>query len=80
MTCEAYGNVVICRPGAMERIVDKTDGERWCFKCREVREFRYTVDREIQPSYYGPNPAIRCGVCQVTDADLGFGRVREWDG
>lgn len=69
----------ICRPGRFERVVDKVDGEpRWCFACRKVREFRYTVDREVAPSYYNPNPAVRCAVCATSDGDCFPGYSRTW--
>lgn len=71
--------VYICRPGPMEEIHRESDGERWCFKCRKRREFIYTVTAEIEPSYYDPNPAIRCGTCNTYNGDLGFGRIREWE-
>lgn len=64
----------------MERIKDEPDGERWCFRCRTVREFRFTVDSPIVVSYFGHNPAIRCGTCGLDDADLFPGREREWEG
>lgn len=72
---------VICRPGRMERIVDEPHGKpRWCFVCRKVRPFRFTVDREIEPSYYEPNPAVRCAACSTPDGDCFPGRSREWEG
>jgi hypothetical protein len=37
------------------------------------------VTAPVGPSYYGPNPSIRCASCGTTDADLFPGRVREWD-
>lgn len=73
--------VHICRGPAMERVVDKPDGEpRWCFKCRSRQPFRYTVDAPTEPSYYGPNPSIRCGHCGTDDGDCFPGTAREWDG
>lgn len=80
MICTGLGNgATICHE-PMERIIDRPDGERWCFKCRKQREFRLTVDRPVEPSYYGSNPAIRCGTCQTADSDCFPGREREWDG
>lgn len=70
----------ICGPGPMERVIDEPDGDpRWCFTCRTVRPFRFTVDREIELSYYGPTPAIRCAVCQTSDGDCFPGNYRTWE-
>lgn len=78
------GKVVgnICSPGPMVRTTDELHGDpRWCFKCRKVREFRFTVDKELEPSYYGPNCAIRCGTCGTNDGDCfpGWSRSHEED-
>lgn len=81
MSCERYGNAVICRPNGWERIVERPDGEpRWCFRCRTQRAFIFVVEREIAPSYYGPNPGIKCSHCGLDDGDLFPGRFREWEG
>lgn len=64
----------------MEEIVRESQGERWCFRCRKQREFVYTVSAPTEPSYYGPNPAVRCTVCDLIDGDLFPGRSREWEG
>lgn len=76
----AAEGVVICRPGPMERVVEEQDGEpRWCFRCRKVRTFLFVVDREIEPSYYDPNPSVICATCGLSDGDLFPGRIREWE-
>ena len=51
---------------------------RWCFKCRKRREFVFVVMAEIEPSYYEPNPFVRCVVCKTDDGDCFPGRYREW--
>lgn len=84
MTCQTYnigGSVVHVNHGpTMEEIVNRVDGEtRWCFVCRKHREFRYIVTAPAEPSYYGPNPDVRCGHCKSSDGDLFPGRFREWE-
>lgn len=70
----------ICRPGAMREVVRRPDGEaRWCFRCRARREFFFVVRSEVEISYYGPHPSIRCSEGHL-DGDLFPGRVREWEG
>lgn len=76
------GEVVgtICGPGEMRRFRDEPNGDpRWCFTCRKVREFRFTVDDEIEPNYYGPIAAVRCGTCDTVDGDCFPGWSRRWD-
>jgi hypothetical protein len=58
---------------------ERDGGERWCFVERKRRAFDLVVTAPVGPSYYGPNPSIRCASCGTTDADLFPGRVREWD-
>jgi hypothetical protein len=64
----------------MEEVSRESQGERWCFKCRSRRKFFYVVTAPTDPmSYYGPNPSVRCGTCDLPDGDLFPGREREWD-
>ena len=69
----------INRPGAMEEIHRKDLGERWCFKCRKRRNFVYTVMAEIEPSYYDPNPYVKCAHCGTSDGDCFPGVERIWE-
>ena len=68
----------ICYGPATHEIHRESLGERWCFKCRKRREFVFSVSATIEPSYYGPNPSVRCTVCDLFDGDLFPGRAREW--
>lgn len=79
MPCVSNGTVVICYSGKQERIRHDPDGERWCFRCRKVREFFFDVWADTEPSYYAPNPSVRCGTCDLTDGDCFPGRSREWE-
>lgn len=74
-----YDNVTICYE-PMREIHRESRGERWCFKCRKRREFFYIVTAPVEPSYYGPNPSIRCSVCNLDDGDCFPGSSREWEG
>jgi hypothetical protein len=79
VSCVQIGDgAVICLAGPQREIHREELGERWCFRCRKRREFIYTVVADTEPSYYEPNPFIRCAACNTTDGDLGFGRMREW--
>lgn len=73
------GTVTICGPGATEEVVRRDDGERWCFQCRARVPFQFVVTRDVEPSYYEPNPSIRCAPKGHYDGDVGFGAVREWE-
>lgn len=71
-------SVYICGE-AMEEIHRERVGVRWCFQCRARVEFLYIVTAPIEPSYYGPNPTIRCEPKSHIDGDCGFGGSREWE-
>ena len=73
--------VTICGPSGWEIIHDEADGERWCFKCRKRREFRYIVGRDpdYMNDYYGPSAHVECSVCKTTDGDCFPGWSREWE-
>lgn len=54
---------------------------RWCFQCRARVAFEYVVYAPTDRfSYYGPRPAIECQPRRHTNGDVGFGRIREWEG
>lgn len=78
MGCRAFEGGVICGE-QMERVKDEKHGEdRWCFRCRKVREFRFIVMAPVGYSYYEPNPSIRCGNCDLQDGDMFPGWSRTW--
>lgn len=72
-----YGSAIVCYE-PMEERKRESDGERWCFYCHKRREFLFIVTAPIGISYYGPNPSIRCSVCDTSDGDLFPGRERTW--
>lgn len=82
MTCQTYdmgGTLVHVNHGpAMEEVKRDNLGERWCFHCRERREFFFIVTAPIEPSYYGPNVDVKCGTCNTSDGDMFPGGYREW--
>lgn len=56
------------------------------FSEEDVRTFTQEIEDGHRPKddiwalvSGGPFPSIECATCQETDADLGFGRVREWE-
>ena len=71
--------ITICFSAEHRVIKHESQGVKWCFKCRKRREFWFTVTAPIEPDWYGPNADIRCGTCNTSDGDLGFGREREWE-
>ena len=83
MSCQTLdigGTVVHISYGPeTEEIVRRSEGEKWCFCCRKRREFFYVVTAPIEPSYYGPDPDVKCGTCNSSDSDLFPGRIREWE-
>ena len=83
MTCRTYDigcNIVTVNHGpAMREVKRESEGEKWCFHCRKRREFWYTVVAPIEPDWYGPVAAIRCGHCNTQDGDLLPGYEREWE-
>ena len=83
MSCQTLivgGDVVhINYSPEMRQIKRESQGVKWCFHCRKRREFWFTVMAPVVPDYYGPNCDIRCGTCNTSDGDLGFGREREWE-
>lgn len=79
MPCESYeGGLTICYSGPRKRIAHESQGEKWCFRCRKRREFFYEVWADVEPSYYDPNPSIKCGTCGLSDGDLFPGYERSW--
>ncbi|PYY32381.1 hypothetical protein [Curtobacterium sp. MCBD17_030] len=81
MITYADDKVVICGPGPTRVIRDEKDGQdRWCFKCRKRREFRFIVTTAVdwEHDYYGPSGSIHCAVCHLTDGDCFPGRYRMW--
>jgi hypothetical protein len=71
--------VTICRGSAHREVKRKSEGVKWCFVCRERREFFFIMTAPIEPDWYGPHFYVKCETCGVDDADLFPGREREWD-
>ena len=89
MSCQTFDYngtaVTITRGPQMEVTRDEKDGdERWCFKCRERREFRFIVrapsveDMMATGGFYGPTASIECAKCGTDDGDCFPGRYRIW--
>lgn len=58
---------------------ERVDPDRWCFKCRKMREFHHVAHEPADTySHYGPSRKIECSVCHLIDGDLFPGRSREW--
>jgi len=53
-------------------------GEKFCFRCRQRRDFAHVRTASVEPSYYGPIDTIVCETCGTEDSDLFPGRWREW--
>ena len=77
--CHVSPGITICYgPRQVEVKNEKHGDDRWCFRCRKVREFRFIVTDSVEPSYYEPNVTIECGTCGLSDGDLFPGRYRMW--
>ena len=69
MTCEHYGNLVVCRGPAMVEYRRKPWQTHWCFRCRKRLPHDavlYAQDLEVEPepSYMGePYWAVECHGC-----------------
>lgn len=69
-----------------EEVLRRSDGERWCFRCRKRREFFYVQSNPIvthpddTATYYGPTFKIECSHCHTEDGDCFPGTWREWEG
>lgn len=79
MSCTRVGNAVICHGGSQVELIRRNDGVRWCFSCRGRHEFEFILTGDAEPSYYEPNPSIRCTNCNADDGDCGFGSFRTWE-
>jgi hypothetical protein len=62
----------------MEEVDRRSEGERWCFRCRKRREFEYVISAPIGLTYYGPTEQVECTHCGMIDGDLFPGYGREW--
>lgn len=65
--------------GPTKEIHREPKGVRWCFTCRKRQEFFLIVTADVEPSYYPPNPSIRCASCNTDDGDCFPGTSREWE-
>lgn len=77
--CVMIGGALVNMPGPTKVIHRESKGVKWCFCCRKRTEFFYTLTAEIEPSYYDPNPDIRCSSCDTSDGDMFPGSYREWE-
>ncbi|MGC5078486.1 hypothetical protein [Agrococcus sp. DT81.2] len=77
--CYVGPGISICYGPRMVEVKNEKDGDdRWCFRCRKVREFRFIITSPIERSYYGPSANVQCGTCNASDGDLFPGRYRMW--
>lgn len=77
--CHTSPGLTICYgPRMVETSNEKHGDDRWCFRCRKVRDFRLVVKSPIERSYYGPSVDVECGSCGLSDGDLFPGRYRMW--
>lgn len=83
MSCQtvAIGDTVatVCHGAEHREVRRRSEGVKWCFKCRKRSEFFFIVTAPIVPDWYGPSAAIRCATCNTQDGDLFPGYEREWE-
>lgn len=71
--------VIVCGMADPVELIRRPSGEpRWCFHCRKVQPFVFTLTGDAESSYYDPSPAVRCEAGHF-DGDLFPGRNRIWD-
>lgn len=68
----------ICGPGPMRVASRKSLGIKWCFRCRNRREFQHIIKTPTTPGYWGLAATVECGHCGAVDGDLFPGQAREW--
>ena len=76
--CEGDGTVAICGT-RMKEHSRRSEGVRWCFRCRRRVEFERVVMVPDGLSYYGPSAFVECTNCKSADGDLFPGWSREWE-
>lgn len=76
--CTPIPGGVICGTRMREHS-RRSEGIKWCFRCRTRCEMWRVVAVSDGESYYGPTVHIECGGCRAVDSDLFPGRIREWD-
>lgn len=77
--CAPVGdNVIVCGTHMVEHS-RRSEGVKWCFRCRTRVEFVRIVMVPDGPSYYGPSVHIECSKCGIYDGDLFPGWSREWE-
>ena len=76
--CTPIPGGVICGTRMREHS-RRSEGIKWCFRCRRRCEMWRVVAVPDGESYYGPTVHIECGGCRAVDVDLFPGRIREWD-
>jgi hypothetical protein len=67
-------------PGPVKEVARKALGERYCFRCRQRREFvviTLAYDCNPMDDYYGPWGVVECEHGHA-DGDLFPGRWRVW--
>lgn len=52
--CADFGSVAICGT-EMHEVSRKSEGVKWCFRCRSRHEFWWVVEAPAGLSYYGPS-------------------------
>lgn len=80
MPCLQIGDATVCYEPQVEVRREPYGKPRWCFRERKRTQHELVVTTSAGPSYYDPNPSIRCSSCHANDADLFPGYAREWEG
>lgn len=75
--CADLGGVIVCGTSMVEHS-RRSEGIKWCFRCRKRVEFERIVMAPDGLSYYGPTVDVECSNCHAIDGDLFPGWYRAY--
>jgi hypothetical protein len=76
--CHTDGEITVSGT-RMKEHSRRSEGVKWCFRCRRRSVFQRVISAPDGLSYYGPSVWIECAHCKAVDGDLFPGWTREWN-
>lgn len=77
--CQPLGDAGFICGTRMREHYRRSEGVKWCFRCRKRCDMQLVVAVPDGLSYYGPTVHIECAGCGSHDGDLFPGWTREWE-